>query len=97
LQEYNIYELFYEYHNKKERVLAADEGVEYIADKIEAEEEKETLDWIEEEERKEKEAAEVAAKAEESELEADDEWMVQQLKDEHGDDFGDDLNLDFGQ
>ena len=95
LQEYTIYELFYEYHDKKERALAIEEDFEYITDKIEASEEKETLDWVEEEERKEREEAEATALAIEEEKEADEQWMLQKLKDEHGDDFGDDLNLDF--
>lgn len=94
MQDYSIYELFYEYHDKRERDLASEEHVELITDKIEAEEERDTLDWIEEEERKEKEAEEMArAKAEK----ADEEWMLKELKKEHGDDFGEDLGLDFSE
>lgn len=74
--------------------MASEEHVELITDKIEAKEEKDTLDWIEEEERKEKEAEELAkAKAEK----ADEEWMLKKLKKEHGDDFGEDLGLDFSE
>ena len=93
LQGYSIYELFYEYHNREERALASDEHVELITDKIEEEEEQETLDWIEEEERKELEADEIAAAK--AAQKAEDRWMLKQLKEEHGEDFGDDVDLDF--
>jgi hypothetical protein len=48
------------------------------------------MDWIEEEERKEREA-ELAQEAKETE----DAWMLEQLKKEHGDDFGEDIKMDF--
>ena len=92
LQEYTIYELFYEYHDKEQRIQASEESLEHIADKIELEEEQETIDWIEEEERKEKEAELIA---QEEAKKADDKWMLDQLKEEHGEDFGDDVDVDF--
>jgi vacuolar-type H+-ATPase subunit E/Vma4 len=67
-------------------------GFEQEADKIEDAKTEETLDWIEEEERKELEAAKAAAKAK---LEADEKWMVEQLKKQNGDDFGEDIDLNF--
>ncbi len=92
MQEYTIYELFYEYHDREQRALATEENVELITDKIEMEHEEETLDWIEEEERKEKEAEELAKKEQEK---ADEQWMLKKLKKEHGDDFGEDVDIDF--
>ena len=52
MQEYTVFELLYEYHDHIEREDAKDYRFELEADKIEEEEEQETLDWIEEEERK---------------------------------------------
>lgn len=91
LKEYTVFELMYEYYDKQERELAAELLVELEDDRIEEEKEQDTLDWIEEEERKEREAAEVKQK------EADEQWMIEQLKKEHGDDFGDDINMDFSE
>ena len=51
----------------------------------------ETLAWIEEEERQEREEAERKQKEE------DEKWMLEQLKKEHGEDFGSDLDLDFSE
>jgi hypothetical protein len=59
---------------------------------MEEEKEQETLDWIEEEERREREEAESARQAE---FEADEQWMIEKLKEEHGDDFGEDIDVDF--
>jgi len=89
LEKYSIFELMYEYYDKTEREMAIDENIELEADKIEEAQEAETLDWIEEEEKRDQEAAEAKQK------EADDKWMVDQLKKEHGEDFGDDIDLDF--
>lgn len=69
-------------------------ALEQETDKIEEEQLDETLSWVEEEERKEREALEAAQKAKEAE---EEKWMLEQLKKEHGDDFGDDLNLDFSE
>ena len=86
LQEYTIYELMYEFHDKSERVAASEKVIEEETDKIEGAEQKEVLDWAEEEEKKEK--AEAA-------LKADEQWMLDQLKNEFGDDFGEDINTNF--
>ena len=43
--------------------------------------------WIEEEGRKEREAAQLAK---------DEKWMLEQLKKQNGDDFGEDIDLNFG-
>ena len=89
LESYTLQELLYEFYDKQERKKVAEMSFEEEADKIEEEKEQENLDWIEEEERKEREAIEAAEKAE-----AEEKWMLEQLKKEHGDDFGEDLNLD---
>lgn len=68
--------------------------VEQETDKIEDAKTDETLAWIEEEERREKEAIEATKKAQQ---EKDEQWMLEQLKKEQGDNFGEDLNLDFGE
>lgn len=99
LQSYTIHELLYEYHDKIEREKAADEVTEQIADKIEEEKEQDTLDWVEEEERRDREAAEKAQKeqeeADQEKLKKDEEWMLQQLQKEYGDDFGKDIDSNF--
>lgn len=69
-------------------------ALEQETDKIEEEQLDETLSWVEEEERKEREALEATQRAKEAE---EEKWMLEQLKKEHGDDFGDDLNLDFSE
>ena len=92
MQEYTLYELLYEYHDSIERVNAKEYRFELETDKIEEEKEQETLDWIEEEERKEREAEEAAKQ---KQLEEDEKWMIEQLKKERGEDFGEDINLDF--
>jgi len=76
-----------------ERENAIEYGFEQESDKIEEKQEKETLDWIEEEERKDREAAIAKDEAKAK----DDAWMVEQLKKEHGDDFGEDVDLDFSE
>lgn len=99
LESYTLHELLYEYYDKIERANAAEEAVELKADKIEEEYEQETLSWIEEEERRDREAAEKAQKepkdAEKEKLKEDEEWMVEQLKKEYGEDFGKDIDSEF--
>lgn len=91
LSEYTLFDLLYEYNDKIERARAVDLQFEEETDKIEEGKLQDSLDWAEEEERKEREQAEANKKA----AEADEEWMIERLKKEHGDDFGEDLNLDF--
>lgn len=92
LESYTLHELLYEYYDKIERATAAEEVFELKADKIEEGQEQDTLDWIEEEERKAvEEAEEVKAKK----LAKDEAWMLEQMKKEHGDNFGDDISTDF--
>lgn len=81
----------YEYYDRSEREQAVELNLELEADKIEEEREQETLDWIEEEERREREAEEEHKKQEAEE----EKWMLEQLKKEYGDDFGEDIDTDF--
>lgn len=92
LESYTLHELLYEYHDKVKREQAIERSFELEADKIEEEQENEVLDWVEEEERKEREA--LAAKKEDPAVE-DEEWMLKQLKEEYGEDFGGDIDQDF--
>lgn len=70
-------------------------AIEQEADKIEEEHEKEVLDWIEEEERKEQEMLAAKQNSQNQTLQEDEEWMLQKLKEEYGEDFGDDINDNF--
>ena len=88
LQSYTLYELLYEYKDKVERIRAAELNIEQETDKIEDAKTDETLAWIEEEERKEREAAQLAK---------DEKRMLEQLKKQNGDDFGEDIDLNFGE
>lgn len=89
LDSYTLYELLYEYKDKIERVRAQDIIIEQEADKIEDAKTDDVLAWAEEEERLEREAAEKAQR------EKDEKWMLEQLKKEKGDDFGEDIDVSF--
>jgi hypothetical protein len=91
--EYTLYDLLYEYHDKNERLRAAELVLEEETDKIEEAQVEETESWIEEEERKEREEQEAKAAAEAKK--AEDAWMLSELKKEHGDDFGEDVDINF--
>ena len=88
LESYTLHELLYEYHDKAARRSASEEALEEETDKIELEEMDETMAWIEEEERKETES---------QKRDEDEKWMLAKLKEEHGDDFGSDINSDFSE
>lgn len=88
LDSYHVYELMYEYFDKIERQKAADMFAEQEDDRIEDERVQETLDWIAEEERREAEERSNSDKQKDEE-----QWMLDQLKKQYGDDFGDDKNL----
>ena len=97
LQQYTVQELLYEYHDKVERTRAADIEFEEEADKIEEEQEQGVLDWVEEEERKDREEAEAKQKEQEKQEEQDEKWMLEQLKKEHGEDFGEDIDSNLSE
>ena len=88
--------MLYEYHDKTERKRAAEEDVDKESDKIEDERLEANLSWAEEEERREME--ELKAKQEAEQKKKDKAWMEEQLKKEKekfGEDFGEDLTIDF--
>ena len=101
LDSYTIYELMYEYFDKIERKNATHKAIEQENDKIEDSKLDETLSWIEQEEKKEAEkmAAQQAKEVvEEQSLKVEDEkWMLQQLKGQYGDEFGEDINLNLDE
>jgi hypothetical protein len=86
LDSYTIEELTYEYYDRIERRKASEETLDLESDKIEEDEMQANLDWAAEEERKELE-----------ELERVRQGIEQQGKEEHGEDFGEDLNIDFSE
>jgi len=109
LQQYTLAELLYEFYNKKERQKAQDNIAEKNDDKIEDERLKANLTWAEAEEKKELERLQklkvdnVDKKTAEKIISDPDnqQWMKDQIDKElktgkkiHGDDFGEDLDID---
>ena len=95
LQTYTFEELMYEFHSVHEEVEAAAERVQQENDKIEEAKEQATLDWVEQ---METEDAAAAAAKDPSKDPQNVKWMEEQLaldKAAFGEDFGEDLNLDF--
>lgn len=94
LNSYNVYELLYEFFDKHEREKQRERRLEEETDKIEDDKRQKALDWADEQERAEMESA---ANNNNSQQRTDDqeEWMVQELKKQYGDNFGDDVNIDF--
>lgn len=89
LQTYSIEELIYEYYSVSEHKKAKAEQAEEETDKIEEEKEKQDQEWAD------------AMEAEEDPIDNPDnmKWIQDQIeldKEKFGEDFGDDLNLDFG-
>ena len=91
----------YEYFDKIERKNAIHKAAEQENDKIEDSKLDETLSWIEKEEKKEAEkraANDAKETVEEQSLKVEDEkWMLQQLKGQYGDEFGEDINLNLDE
>ena len=97
LESYTLEELTYEYYDKIERQRATEEAIEEESDRIEDEALESNLAWAEEEEKREREEA---LRLLEEEKEANEEWMKQELekaKKQHGDDYGEDVSLDFSE
>jgi len=97
LLSYTEEELLYEFNSMQQHVLAAEESLEEEADKIEEEKDRKAQEWAEQ---MEKEDAEAEAKAEaQAQLSQNDlEWIqkyIEQEKQASGEDFGEDLNVDF--
>lgn len=93
--------MLYEYYDLSAREKAELDRLEEESDKIDDNRTKQTLDWAEEEERKELELLK-QAQSKESVDPMDDpgnkEWVEKQLaeaKEVYGEDFGEDIELDF--
>ena len=102
LQTYTIEELLYEFYDKTERNLAEEERVAGQEVKVEEAKEKEVLDWAAEEERKERELQKKGTEKPKDPTKDPDNvrWMEEQIrlaKVELGDDFGDNLELNFDE
>lgn len=104
LLSYTLEELLYEFYDKIERKKAEEERINSENDKIEADKEKEVLDWAEEEERKELEALKKeAGKKQNIDPTKDPDnvaWMekqVQQGKAIFGESFGEDIEESFSE
>ena len=105
LLTYTLEDLLYEFHDKIERNLAEEERTKNQETQQEEVKEKEILDWAAEEERKEAEQAAVkkappVAPINPTKDPANIKWMEEQIrkaKTELGDDFGEDLELNFDE
>ena len=105
LLSYSLEELLYEFYDRIEREKVAAESIEQESDNMEKEKEKKDMDWAEQEERKELEEAmrnakEEAPVADPTTDAANLKWMEEQLrkqKDLLGDDFGEDVSLNFDE
>jgi hypothetical protein len=101
LQSYTLEDLLYEYYDRIERQIVAEERLEEEADKIEDEKEKSVIDWAEAEEKRELEEAaknEVAKKVDPAKDPENIRWMKDQIekaKEEFGDSFGEDIDENF--
>jgi hypothetical protein len=99
LESYTLEELLYEYHDKVERRKAEEQSSDKEADRIEEERIKTSLDWAEEEERKELETIRVQ-EAEEAKRKAEEqieiERQIEIARNTIGGDFSDDIDTDFG-
>lgn len=99
LQDYTPEELYYEYCDHTERVKAAEDRAEEEGDRIEEDNFKAAQDWAEQEEQKELEEMR-KRQAEETEKKKQQEWMEEQIKhnkEKLGEDFGEDVSLDFSE
>ena len=98
LQTYTLEELLYEFYDKIERNLAEGERKNKEEVQVEEAKEQEVLDWIDEEERKE---AENTKKPLDPTKDPENiKWMEEQIKAakaQFGDDFGEDLELNFDE
>jgi septin family protein len=93
LQTYTLEELYYEYRDRVEREEYAQEATEEAADNIEQKKLDEAAAWAAAEEEKE------LAEAAKQEISDDDKaWMeeqIRQAKAAYGEDFGENLEVDF--
>lgn len=98
LQEYTLEELYYEYRDYVEREAASQERAEDAADNIEQKKLDEVDAWAREEE--ERELKELEQKGQSDISEQDQKWMQEQIdqaKEVYGQDFGEDLEVNFDE
>jgi hypothetical protein len=107
LLSYSLEELLYEFYDRIERSKSESERLEQDDVKMEEDKERAALDWAEQEEKREleaamkKEAAEESTKSQNVDQTKDPEniaWMEEQLKQAkqvYGDSFGEDINENF--
>lgn len=102
LQSYTFEELMYEFHSIREHEKAEVERTEQKADKIEEDKEAAVKDWADKLEAEELEAEKLQAEKASQDPAKDPanvKWMQEQIalqKEEFGEEFGEDVNLDFG-
>lgn len=97
LAEYTLEELLYEYFDIIERQKASEEKANSNNDKIEDEKRQKDLDWAEKMEQEEAELEKRKAQASIMEKQIDSVLPkeIVEGKEVHGEDFGEDLNLEF--
>jgi len=103
---YTTEELLYEYYDVIERELASQESAEQESDNIDKKKIDETLDWAEKEEKAELEQLKKMQEAKGAQPvdpmsdPANKAWVEKQLleeaKQQYGEDFGEDIDTDFG-
>jgi hypothetical protein len=97
LLSYSLEELAYEYYSVQEREVARDEFVQSESDKIEEAKLEDADKWADEMEKEEMERA-VKAPPNPAQDPANLAWMEEEIKKDKelfGENFGEDLNLDF--
>lgn len=95
LLDYTLEELAYEYYNHIERRKADSEAIQAENDKIEEAKEADAAKWADE---MEEEEVDVPVKLDPRDDPVNKAWMEEQMKlhkEKHGEDFGDNLSLDF--
>lgn len=104
---YSTEELLYEYYDHIERDKVEQYKLEEESDKIEDDKLQQALDWAEQEEKKDLERLQKEGQNKPKEDVEDpmlnpenQKWVEEQLekaKDQYGDEFGEDVNLDFSE
>jgi hypothetical protein len=96
LQTYSFEELAYEFHSVREHKKVQVEYTEQETDKIEEDKDKQAQEWADQMEAEE--AAEQLKAQDPLKDPSNIKWMEEQIakhKEEFGEDFGDDVSLDF--
>ena len=98
LSSYTFEELLYEFHSIREDALAMVERVEQESDKIEEAKEQATMDWVDQMEAEDAADLTPGVVVDPAIIPSNIQWMEEQLaldKEKFGEDFGNDLNLNF--